>query len=249
MSKLSDIVLQIHAVYRVCLITTKMVFKERIGMVNRFFLFIYFSLNEERFFSLAALCMACRILVPQTEPPAVEAQSLNHWATRGVPWSVNFRWDCHFWSWGCCHFKRTVTTISIYTVILCFPGGSDSQESAWNAGDPGLIPELGRSPRDGNGNPLQYSCLENPKDRGAWQSHREIHGGREELDTTERLTFHFHTLPGIVLNALHAFIYLILITTVSVGTILVPVLSIRKLSHHKLKSLIQGFQTVSGTGI
>ena len=42
----------------------------------------------------------------------------------------------------------------------------------------------------------------------------EIHGGREELDVTERLTFHFHTLPGIVLNALHAFIYLILITTV-----------------------------------
>ena len=73
MAKLSDIVLQKHAVYRVCLVTTKMVFKKRIGMVNRFFLFISFSLNEERFFSLAALRMAGRILVPQTEPPAVEA--------------------------------------------------------------------------------------------------------------------------------------------------------------------------------
>ena len=44
------------------------------------------------------------------------------------------------------------------------------KESAFNAGDPGLIPELGRSPGGGNGNPLQYSCLENPTDRGALQA-------------------------------------------------------------------------------
>ena len=50
-----------------------------------------------------------------------------------------------------------------------FPDGSDSKESACNEGDPGLIPGLGRSPGEGNGNPLQYSCLENPMDRGAWQ--------------------------------------------------------------------------------
>ena len=48
-----------------------------------------------------------------------------------------------------------------------FPGGSDSKESACNAGDLVLIPGLGRSPEEGNGNPLQYSCLENPMDRGA----------------------------------------------------------------------------------
>ena len=42
--------------------------------------------------------------------------------------------------------------------------------SAYNAGDPGLIPVLGRSPGEGNGTPLQYSCLENPMDRGAWQA-------------------------------------------------------------------------------
>ena len=42
------------------------------------------------------------------------------------------------------------------------------QASAWNAGDPGLIPGSGRSPGEGNGNPLQYSCLENPTERGAW---------------------------------------------------------------------------------
>ena len=46
---------------------------------------------------------------------------------------------------------------------------SVSKESACNAGDLGLIPGLGRSPREGNGNPLQYSCLENPMDKGAWQ--------------------------------------------------------------------------------
>ena len=48
-----------------------------------------------------------------------------------------------------------------------FPGGSDGKASAYNVGDLGLIPGLGRSPGKGNGNPLQYSCLENPMDRGA----------------------------------------------------------------------------------
>ena len=49
-----------------------------------------------------------------------------------------------------------------------FPSGSDSKASACNAGDLGSVPQLGRSPGEGNGNPLQYSCLENPMDRGAW---------------------------------------------------------------------------------
>jgi len=49
-----------------------------------------------------------------------------------------------------------------------FPGGSDGKVSAYRAGDPGSIPGSGRSPGEGNGNPLQYSCLENPMDGGAW---------------------------------------------------------------------------------
>ena len=49
-----------------------------------------------------------------------------------------------------------------------FPGGSDGKVSAYNAGDLGSIPGSGRSPGEGNGNPLQYSCLENPMDGGAW---------------------------------------------------------------------------------
>ena len=48
------------------------------------------------------------------------------------------------------------------------PGGSVGKESACSAGDPGLIPELRRSPGEGKGNPQQYSCLENSMDRGAW---------------------------------------------------------------------------------
>ena len=56
------------------------------------------------------------------------------------------------------------------TMSWVFPGGSDSKESTCTAEDPDLIPGSGRSPAEGNGNPLQYSCLENPIDRGAWQA-------------------------------------------------------------------------------
>ena len=55
-----------------------------------------------------------------------------------------------------------------------FPGGSEVKESASNAEDPGSIPGSGRSPGEGKGYPLQYSCLENPMDRGAWWS--MVHG-------------------------------------------------------------------------
>ena len=50
----------------------------------------------------------------------------------------------------------------------CFPGGSEVKASASNEGDPGLIPGSGRSTGEGNGNPLQFSCLENPMEGGAW---------------------------------------------------------------------------------
>ena len=69
---------------------------------------------------------------------------------------------------------------------ISFEGGSDGEESACNAADLGSVPGLGRFPGEGNGDPLQYSCLENPTDR-PW--------GRKESDATERLTlslsFHF----------------------------------------------------------
>ena len=69
-----------------------------------------------------------------------------------------------------------------------FPGGSDGKASAYNVGNPGSIPGSGKSPGEGNGNPLQYSCLENPVDGGACQA--TVHGVAES-DMTERLQFHF----------------------------------------------------------
>ena len=73
-----------------------------------------------------------------------------------------------------------------------FPGGSDSQESACNAGDLGLIPGLGRSLRERNGYPPQYSCLENSIDRGAWQA--TVHGvtNKHKSECTKTHT-HTHT--------------------------------------------------------
>ena len=62
----------------------------------------------------------------------------------------------------------------------------DGKESACNGGEPGSIPGSGRSPGEGNGNPLQYSCLENSMERGAWWS--LVHGVAES-DATEQLTF------------------------------------------------------------
>ena len=69
-----------------------------------------------------------------------------------------------------------------------FPSGSDGKESAWNAENPGLILELGRSPGEGNGYPLQYSCLENPMDRGAWWA--AVHGVAKSW--TQLSDWHFH---------------------------------------------------------
>ena len=63
-----------------------------------------------------------------------------------------------------------------------FPGGSAGKESASIAGDQDLIPGLGRSPGEENGNPLQYSCLENPMDREAWRA--TAHGVAKESDMT-----------------------------------------------------------------
>ena len=56
----------------------------------------------------------------------------------------------------------------MFGYIIDFPGGSDGKAAIYNVGDPGSIPGLGRSPGEGNGNPLQYYCPENPIDGGAW---------------------------------------------------------------------------------
>ena len=69
-------------------------------------------------------------------------------------------------------------------------GGSDGKDSACNAGDLGLIPGLGRSPGGGHGNPLQYSCLENPHGQRSQAGYSPW--GRKELDMTEQLSIAQH---------------------------------------------------------
>ena len=69
-----------------------------------------------------------------------------------------------------CHSRMT----TVVRTFVCFPGSSDSKASAYNAEDPALIPGSGRSPGEGNGHPLQYSCLENSMDWGAWWA--TVHG-------------------------------------------------------------------------
>ena len=77
--------------------------------------------------------------------------------------------------------------------MIGFPGGSDGKASACSAGHPGSIPGLGRSPGEGHGNQLQYSCLENSMD---WEAPQSLvgysPGGHKESDTTERLHFTSH---------------------------------------------------------
>ena len=86
--------------------------------------------------------------------------------------------------------------ITYISLCLGFPCGSDNKESACSAGDPDLIPGLGKSPGEGNGNPLQYSCLENPMDRGAWRA--TVHGVAKSWPWLSHR--HFHLLyPSVYL--------------------------------------------------
>ena len=95
---------------------------------------------------------------------------LMNWRRKWQPTPVFLPGKSHGWRslvgyspWG---HKESDTTERLHLTS----GGSDGKESACNAGDPDLIPGSGRSPEEGNGNPLQYSCLENPKDRGIWRA-------------------------------------------------------------------------------
>ena len=94
----------------------------------------------------------------------------------------------HFGIFGsvCFHVEnpRLPNRVCFDTDSREFPGGSDGKASAYKAGDPGSIPELGRSPGEGNDNPLQDSCLENPMDGEAWRA--TAHGvAKSETELSE----------------------------------------------------------------
>ena len=88
----------------------------------------------------------------------------------------------------CAHLHYLPGSLKYLNIInvVNFPSGSNGKASAYNAGDPGSIPGSGRSRGEGYGTPLQYSCLENPMDRGAWGYSPQA---RKESDMIER--FHF----------------------------------------------------------
>ena len=91
-----------------------------------------------------------------------------------------------------------IGTLSFISIL--FPGDSNSKESAYNSGDPGSLPESGRSPGERSGYPLQCSFLENSRDRGAWQATYSSWGCKES-DTTEQLTLEGNMLcTGLYCN-------------------------------------------------
>ena len=117
-----------------------------------------------------------------SQPSSGTCSSQGHWRNFGITWSPL----CHSHDGPAlqdctltlrsrsdhCHWVETLWSGKFQFCNLTngFPGGLDSQESACNAGDPDAIPGSGRFPGEGNGSPLQYSCLGNPMDRGAWQA-------------------------------------------------------------------------------
>ena len=115
----------------------------------------------------------------------------------------------------CFHTAKSLQqcpTLCVPGIGKWFPGGSDGKASAYNAGDPGSIPGLGRSPGEGNGNPLQYSCQENPMNGGACQV--TVHGVAKNRTQLSNFT----SLPPRKSNCFHTyknvFLKLIIITCI-----------------------------------
>ena len=95
-------------------------------------------------------------------------------------------------SWGREMIGKVQRLFKAVKIFCMAPDGSDGKELTCNAraaGEAGSIPGSGRSPGEGNGNPLQCSCLGNSMDGAAWQA--TVHGGHKESDTIEGLHFHF----------------------------------------------------------
>ena len=150
----------------------------------------------------------------------------------------------HFCVWRCIPdvSVESIYSTSIYSSTILFLfwlffsfAFTDGKKSECSTGDLGSIPRLGKSSREGNGNPLQYSCLENPMDRGAWQYSP---WGRKELDMTERLhfTFHLHQrlFSFLSLSAIRAVSSAYLRLLLFLSSILIPTCDSPSLAFHMM---------------
>ena len=100
-------------------------------------------------------------------------------------------------------WEQKPVTFDRYQKSYDFPGGSDGKVSAYNAGDLGSIPGSGRSPGEGNGNPLLYSCLENPMDGGAWWA--TVHGVAKSQTRLSNFTHSLSCFNNLELFGLYVF--------------------------------------------
>ena len=122
--------------------------------------------------STSGPCGECALTIPQTlrsadleEEPSISRY--NRTPSGHKIWLPLWHFGFHVWGPAT---KQKRQSPSFLVIDPGFPCSSVSKESACSAGDLGLIPGLGRSPGEGNGNPLQYCCRENPMDKGAWQA-------------------------------------------------------------------------------
>ena len=142
---------------------------------------ISFSRESSQGLNLCFLCpLHCRqILYP-----------LNHQGSLYIcTYIYIYTYTCHVYGYLLMYVSFTRSELCLARTLICFPDGSDGKESTCNAGVPGLILGLGKPPRGGNDNPLQYSCLETPTDTGAWWLPMVLRVA--ESDTTEQLTLTF----------------------------------------------------------
>ena len=127
----------------------------------------------------------------QSVPLTLEQTTFNPYVHWKLPDTHRQVWLSLLW----CHFSCLLgpgvhKLLFVASVNYGFPGGSDSKASICNAGDMGSIPGLGKSPGEGNGNPLQHSCLESPVDRRTWWA--TVHGMAKSQTRLSDFTFsHF----------------------------------------------------------
>ena len=167
------------------------------GSVSSFFLELilhwspvaYWALTDlgSSSFGVLFFAFSYRSWGSQGKNTAVVCHSLHQWTTfckNSPPWPLHLGWPYTAWFIVSLSYTRLWSMWSMWSVwlVFCdwgfysvcplmdrdFPGGLDGKVSVYNAGDLGSIPGSGRSPGEGNGNPLQYYYLENPMERGAW---------------------------------------------------------------------------------